>query len=109
MADQTTEQKTEIKLFSADLDGTLIGKPDGTLAFRRTWDNLENPPILLYNSGRMLRDTLDLIRHQILPTPDYLICGVGTTNYDYRRRTVMKEFTDTLTVGWDRKKTEEVV
>jgi sucrose-6-phosphatase len=90
-------------LISSDLDGTLLGKPDATLAFRRTWENIvpEDRPLLCYNSGRLLNDTLELIDRSDLPAPEYIICGVGTLIFDTSSRSVLKEFSETLAVGWD--------
>ena len=107
--------KGSIKLFSSDLDGTLIGKPDATLAFHHTWEQLrgnsrdKHIPILVYNSGRLLPHTLELIKSSYLPDPDYLICGVGTIIYDFRKREYIKIFSDTLNTGWDREKVQKVM
>ena len=105
----------QIKLFSPDLDGTLLGKPDATLAFQHTWEHLRSEgkphpaPILVYNSGRLLPHTLEVIKASFLPDPDYLICGVGTVIYDYRKREFIKVFSDTLHTGWDREKVQQVM
>lgn len=104
-----------VKLFSPDLDGTLIGKPDATLAFQHTWEELRREgkprpaPILVYNSGRLLPHTLEVIKTSYLPDPDYLICGVGTIIYDYKKREFIKVFSDTLNTGWDREKVQKVM
>ncbi|MFP4179071.1 MAG: HAD-IIB family hydrolase [Spirochaetaceae bacterium] len=103
------------KLFSSDLDGTLVGKPDATLAFSRTWDALrarksaEEVPLLVYNSGRLLPHTLELLQQSYLIDPDYLICGVGTLIYDFNKKQIVKVFSDTLNTGWDRQIVREVM
>ncbi|HDQ14970.1 MAG TPA: HAD-IIB family hydrolase [Sediminispirochaeta sp.] len=107
-----TNPLREIKVFSSDLDGTLVGKPDATLAFRRTWEKLRDrkkAPILVYNSGRLLPHTLELLKVSSLPDPDYLICGVGTVIYDFRNREYIKVFSDALNAGWDREKVQQVM
>jgi sucrose-6F-phosphate phosphohydrolase len=107
--------ENRIKLFCSDLDGTLTGKPDATLAFQKTWDTLrregrpQEAPILVYNSGRLLPHSLELLQQSYLPDPDFLICGVGTLIYDFQKKEVLKVFADTLGTGWDRNKVREVV
>ena len=92
-----------IKLLSFDLDGTLTGNPDATLRFKLTWQQLdkEKRPVLCYNSGRLLKSTLDLIETADLPEPDFCICGVGTLIYNFKTKSVMKDFAETLTTGWN--------
>lgn len=104
-------ESAPIRFFASDLDGTLLGKLDATHAFRETWLSLgrERRPLLCYNTGRLLDDTLSLIREQILPEPDYLICGVGTLIYDYRAGKSVKSFQSILEEGWDLGQVEEVV
>jgi sucrose-6-phosphatase len=103
--------QSTIRFFSPDLDGTLIGKPDATSVFRKTWERLPagSRPLLCYNSGRLLNQTMELLDRSDLPRPDYLICGVGSQIYDMTRQAVIKEFSETLTVGWDPATVEKVV
>lgn len=104
-------ETNDIKLLSFDLDGTLTGKPDATLAFRLTWEKIppEKRPYLCYNSGRLLESTLELIRMSDLPAPDYCICGVGTLIYDFKNKKTLKEFSNTLTTGWDRERVKSIL
>ena len=103
--------KKPIRIFASDLDGTLLGKLDATHAFRDTWVSLpeKSRPLLCYCTGRMLSETLELIGEKILPEPDYLICGVGTLIYDYRKKRELKSFSGVLEEGWDVAKVEEVM
>ncbi len=100
-----------IKLFSTDIDGTLIGKPDALERFNASWMacSEERRPLLCYNTGRLLDDMLELISRKDLMAPDYLICGVGTLIYDYRKKEKLKDFTEILEEGWDRETASEVL
>lgn len=100
-----------MQLFSADLDGTLIGKPDATTAFRKTWEQLpdEKRPLLCYNTGRLLNQTLELLENSDLPLPGYMICGVGSLIYNMAEQSTVKQFTETLAIGWDLERVEETI
>ena len=93
----------DIRLLSFDLDGTLLGNPEGTERFREAWERLDkkNRPVLCYNTGRLLEDTLQVIKAEGLPSPDYCICGVGTLIYDYQQSEISRDFAEGLRDGWD--------
>jgi len=98
-------------IFVSDLDNTLVGHNESLRDFSLTWAALPKDcrPLLVYNTGRLLEDTLKLIRKTDLPNPDYVIAGVGTTIYDFRNRKTVKAFTEVLEEGWDREKVEQVL
>lgn len=94
---------TAQQLFSSDIDGTLLGNLEAAQAFKLTWQAMPEAarPYLCYNTGRLLDDALDLVKDRVLPTPDYLICGVGTQIYDCRKQTALHSFEQRLETGWD--------
>jgi mannosylfructose-6-phosphate phosphatase len=70
----------QVRIFFTDLDGTVVGNPAATERFRDFWQGL-NPdtrPLLVFNSGRLIDDQIDLMEQTPLPQPDYMIGGVGT-------------------------------
>jgi sucrose-6F-phosphate phosphohydrolase len=100
-----------IRLFSTDLDGTLIGNPESMQRFKEAWESLprELRPILVYNSGRSVKDTRTLAQARKLPEPDYIIGGVGTEFFDARRPGEVPEFVAQFGEGWDLPTVERVV
>lgn len=100
-----------VKLLSFDIDDTILPGRNNADVFRKTWKNLsfKQRPLLCYNTGRLPDDTLRLIKNKILPEPDYMICGVGTSIYDYDDRRIIKEFNQILQEGWNREKVSQVI
>jgi len=49
------------------------------------------------------------VEDEILPPPDYLICGVGTLVYDYRQQREIKSFQSILEEGWKLATVEQTV
>jgi sucrose-6F-phosphate phosphohydrolase len=103
--------KRTIRLFSSDLDGTLLGNPESTLRFRHAWEGL-NPsrrPLLVLNSGRSVSDTRSLVASRRLPEPDFIIGGVGTELFNFRAGVDEPEFNAQFGEGWDLAKVEAIM
>src|SRR4051812_11693014 len=83
-----------IELFSSDLDGTLLGNPESTRRFMEVWEDLPaaQRPLLVYNSGRTVRDVRSLVTARRLPKPQFIIGGVGTELHDFGADRDVPEF-----------------
>ncbi len=106
-----TNSSPSIRLFSCDLDGTLLGNPESTQRFRRTWEALpeKNRPLLVYNTGRSVSDTIRLMALSVLPAADWIIGGVGTELWDHRNRGRPDGFSHQFSEGWDLALVEKIV
>lgn len=73
-----------IRLFSTDLDGTILGNPESSRRFTHAWTSLTRGlrPLLVYNTGRSVANTRTLVAARHLPEPDYIIGGLGTELHD---------------------------
>lgn len=100
----------DIRLFSTDLDGTLLGNPAAVRRFGEAWASLEprRRPLLVYNTGRTIADTRSLVAARQLPEPDYIIGSVGTELHDALYGGG-EEFCQQLAAGWDLARIEEIV
>jgi len=100
-----------IRLFSSDLDGTLLGNPEATRRFKTAWEKLpaRRRPLLVYNSGRLVDDLRRFVSDSTLPVPDYYIGGVGTQIFDERTDHFLDDFYQFLSEGWALANIEAIV
>ncbi len=105
------DDRAPIRLFSVDLDGTLLGNPESAQRFKETWESLprESRALLVYNSGRSVKDTRSLIAARILPEADYIIGGVGTEFHDPQAPGEVPEFVSQFGEGWNLALVEQIV
>lgn len=98
-------------MFCSDLDGTLIGNPEATRRFKQAWESLpvRTRPLLVYASGRLVQDVIDLLATQVLPWPDFVIGGVGTQIYDGRQKRPLNLYSQQFEATWNLEIIESIV
>ena len=99
------------QMLVSDLDGTLLGNPEATRRFRRAWDDLpkKTRPLLVYATGRLVQDVIDMLAGDILPWPDYIIGGVGTQIYDGLKKRSINEYRQHFQGNWNLTEIERIV
>ncbi|MEM9445309.1 MAG: HAD-IIB family hydrolase [Verrucomicrobiota bacterium] len=100
-----------IRLFSTDLDGTLLGNPEAVAKFKQSWEGLEpeRKPLLILNSGRPHAEIMTVLEEQTLPEPDYIISLLGTDVWDCKKGESVPEFRGHFCQGWDLSEVERIL
>jgi sucrose-6F-phosphate phosphohydrolase len=73
-------QKTK-HILATDLDGTLVGDPEGLQQLLEFYEKQVYDVSLIYITGRYYDSALSLIKTENLPIPDILVTDVGTSIY----------------------------
>ena len=101
---------SSIRLFSTDLDGTILGNPEAAWRFSEAWQALPaaRRPLLVYNTGRTVADTQSIVAARQLPDPEFIIGSVGTElhNSIYNWG---DEFRAQFSANWQIERVDEVV
>lgn len=103
-------RSVNVRLFSTDLDGTLLGDPGAATRFSAAWAGIDprRRPLLVYNTGRSVHDTRALVLARQLPEPEFIIGGVGTELHDGLYN-AGADFSSRFSEGWDLAKIEQIV
>jgi len=106
----TAAHPPAIRLFSTDLDGTLLGNPEATTRFKAAWTALspEARPLLVYNTGRLVDDLRRFVDNGTLPPADFYLGGVGTQVFDVRAGRMLDELHTHLADCWDLSRVREI-
>ncbi len=102
---------TDFQILAFDLNGTLVGNPDGELLFKQAWDRISQngQPTLCYFTGWLHQNACEIIRESSLPAPHYLISGAGTCIYDYRKQQTLQVFDEIVEDNWNLETIEHVI
>lgn len=83
--ENSNEPRSNLDILVSDLDGTFIPLPDvdqNEKDLRHLSELIERHGLtLIFATGRSFSSVLRAIEHHQLPTPDWIICNVGTSIY----------------------------
>jgi mannosylfructose-6-phosphate phosphatase len=100
-----------VRLFATDVDDTILGDTAATQQFKVAWESLEidRRPLLVYNTGRSVRDVQWLILEGQMPAAEFIIGSLGTEVHDPVDPKVAEEFQASIGAGWDGVAVDQIV
>jgi sucrose-6-phosphatase len=100
-----------VRLFATDLEDTLLGEVAAARHFREVWESIdsEQRPLLVYNSGRSVRDVQWLVLERRIPKAEFIIGGIGTEVHDPIDAHCGAEFHASIAQAWDPAGVEAIV
>lgn len=90
-------------ILATDLDGTLVGDSTAMQALFDYFEQQEMSVQFIYITGRHIESAQQLIKKEQLPTPDVLICDVGSSIYLPKEDSQMVEnyeWANKIQVNW---------
>ena len=90
-------------LLASDVDGTLLGDPEGEQQIKALVENLGENLIFSVITGRSRNSVLGLVAEGRLPQPQYIFSAVGTELLDCRdpQNALGEKFTARVAATWD--------
>ena len=106
-----TDSTHRVRLFATDLEDTLLGEVAAARHFREVWESLdpEQRPLLVYNSGRSVRDIQWLVLERRIPKAEFIIGGIGTEVHDPIDPNCSAEFHASISKSWEPARVEAIV
>ena len=90
-------------LLASDIDGTLLGDPDGEQWIKTLIESLGEDIYFAVITGRSLNSIANLVNEGRLPQPDLLVGAVGTAMLDFAdpENALGNKFVRQVSPGWD--------
>lgn len=95
-------------ILATDLDGTLVGDPEGLQQLLEFYQQQPFEITLIYITGRYYDSALTLIHQEGLPIPDLLVTDVGTSIYVGDNFKKDLEWAELMQGDWMPEKIEEI-
>ncbi len=95
-------------ILATDLDGTLVGDPQGLQQLLHFYQQQTFDITLIYITGRYYDSALSLIHQEGLPIPDLLVTDVGTSIYSGDQLAMDLEWAELMQVDWMPEKIEAI-